>query len=76
MVSDEFGAWVDFAMVLTMVSDVHDEVVGMQNDCLKGNDGARETYRNALHDRDLGLLQGYISRARDLVGNAFFFYRM
>ena len=72
MASDVFGAWVDFVMVLTMVSDVHDEVVGMQNGCPKGNDGARETYRNALHDRDLGLLQVYTSRARDSVENAFF----
>jgi hypothetical protein len=58
-------------MVLTMVSDVHDDVVGMQNDCLKESDGARETYRNALHARDPGLLQVYTRHARDLAASAF-----
>ena len=64
MVSDAIGAWVDFAMVPTMVSDVHDEVVGFQSDCPKESDDGRETDRDVLHARDLGRLQGYIHRAR------------
>lgn len=63
-------------MVLTMVSDVHDDMVGMQNDCQRENDGARETYRDDLHVRGLGLLQVYTHRARELVARAFFSYHM
>ena len=35
--------------VLTMVSDVYDEVVEMQNDCPKVSAGGREIYRDGLH---------------------------
>ena len=45
-----FDAWaVEIERVLTIVSDVYDEVVEMQNDCPKVSAGGREICRDGLH---------------------------
>jgi len=62
---------VEIERVLTMVSDVYDELVEMQNDCPKVSDDARETYRDGLHARDHDLLRVCKHRARDSVGRVF-----
>jgi hypothetical protein len=59
---------VEIERILTMVSDVYDEVVEMQNDCPKVSDDAHEIYRDGLHVHDHDLLQVCKHRARDLVG--------
>lgn len=57
--------------VLTMVSDVHDEVVEMQNDCPKVSDDAREIFRDGLRVRGHDLLQVCKHHARDSVVRVF-----
>jgi hypothetical protein len=63
-----FDVWVvEIERVLTMVSDVYDEVVEMQNDCPKVNDGGREICRDDLHVRDPVPLQVCKHHAREWV---------
>lgn len=62
---------VEIERVLTMVSDVYDELVEMQNDCPRVSDDAREICRDGLHVHDHDLLQVCKHRARDSVGRVF-----
>jgi hypothetical protein len=62
---------VEILRVLTMVSDVCDEVVEMQNDCPKASDDARETFRDGLHVRDRDLLRVCRHRALDSAERVF-----
>jgi len=71
MASGVVDVLVEFAMVLTMVSDAHDEAVEMQNDRPKESDGAREICHDDLHVRDPVLLQVCKHRARGSVGRLF-----
>ena len=61
-----FDAWaVEIERVLTIVSDVYDEVVEMQNDCPKVSDDAREIFRDGLRVRGHDLLQVCKHHARE-----------